>query len=62
MTKDANDSRMFDVRLVERNIRRGLLTRKEVDKFHKTLPDVKDKSESFADNPYDDGDDSDGAE
>lgn len=54
MTKDSSDSRMFDVRLVERNIRRGLLTRKEVDKFHKTLPDVKDKSESFADNPYDD--------
>ena len=58
MTKDSSDSRMFDVRLVERNIRRGLMTRKELDKHLKTLPDVKDKGEAFADNPYDDDDDS----
>lgn len=63
MSKDSSDSRMFDVRLLERNIRRGLLTRKEVDKHLKTLPDVKDKGEQFADNPYeDDLDDGDDAE
>jgi hypothetical protein len=35
--------RLFDVRAIERNIRKGLITRKDYDKHLKSLPDVTDK-------------------
>ena len=37
-------ARMIDVRLIERNVRQGLLTRKEVAKMRESLPDVASKS------------------
>jgi len=48
MTRDENapDLRLFDRRIVERNIKRGLTTRKEYDKFLKALPDAADKVRS----------------
>ncbi len=35
--------KLFDIRTVERNIRKGLITRKDVEKHVKTLEDVTDK-------------------
>jgi hypothetical protein len=46
MTRDeeaAKDSRLFDRRIVERSIRRGLITRKDYEKFLKSLNDATDK-------------------
>jgi hypothetical protein len=41
--EEAKNPRLFDVRAVERNIRKGLITRKDYEKHLKTLPDVTDK-------------------
>ena len=41
--KEVQDVRLFDARVVERNIKRGLITRKDYDKFLKSLADAKDK-------------------
>jgi hypothetical protein len=41
--KDPNDPRLFDTRTVERNIKRGLITRKDYEKYMKSLADAKDK-------------------
>lgn len=35
----------YDVRIVDRNIREGVVTKKEYDKYIKALPDVEDKGE-----------------
>jgi hypothetical protein len=46
MTRDeeaATDPRLFDRRIVERNIRRGVITRKDYEKFLKSLDDASDK-------------------
>jgi len=45
MTRDeeAPDPILFDRRIVERNIKRGLITRKDYEKFLKALDDAKDK-------------------
>jgi len=45
MTRDeeALSPSLFDRRIVERNIKRGLITRKDYEKFLKSLPDVADK-------------------
>jgi hypothetical protein len=45
MTRDeeAKDVRLFDLRTVERNIKRGLITRKEYERFLKSLADASDK-------------------
>src|SRR5688572_7023695 len=45
MSRDEDDksTRLFDTRIIERNIRKGLTTRKDYDKHLKTLPDVSDK-------------------
>jgi hypothetical protein len=48
MTKDKEpkggpDLHNYDTRIVERNIKRGLLSRKEYEKYQKSLPDSKDK-------------------
>jgi hypothetical protein len=40
---EVKDPRLFDVRTVERNIKRGLVTRKEYEKFLKSLPDAAEK-------------------
>jgi len=38
--EEAPDPRLFDRRIVERNIKRGLTTRKDYEKYLKSLPDV----------------------
>ena len=38
------DMPLLDVRMVERNIQSGAITRKEYQKFLKELPDVTDKT------------------
>lgn len=41
--KSEKDARLFDNRTIERNIKRGVITRKDYEKHLKTLPDIKDK-------------------
>ncbi len=41
--EDVKDVRLFDVRTVERNIKRGLITRKDYEKHLKSLADASDK-------------------
>jgi hypothetical protein len=40
---DPKSSRLFDKRTVDRNIKKGLITRKDFDKHLKSLDDVADK-------------------
>jgi hypothetical protein len=47
--KDAPDSRLFDARTVERNIKRGLISRKDYEKYLKSIADAKDKVKPSAD-------------
>lgn len=50
MSKEtANDSRQWDVRYLERNLKRGVVSRKDYDKYLKSLPDAKDKAIRMAD-------------
>jgi hypothetical protein len=44
--EDAPDPILFDRRIVERNIKRGLITRKDYDKFLKSLSDASGKLRS----------------
>lgn len=48
MTRDeeAPDPSLFDRRIVERNIKRGLITRKDYEKFLKSRPDASGKIRS----------------
>ena len=41
--QDSRTSRLFDRRTVERNIKKGLITRKDYEKHLKALEDVADK-------------------
>ena len=43
------ETRLYDVRNVERNIKRGIITRKDHEKWLKSLPDSKDKVGSLPD-------------
>jgi hypothetical protein len=38
--EEVKDARLFDIRTVERNIKRGLINRKEYERFLKALPDA----------------------
>ena len=49
MTKEAPDKTEFDVRIIERNVKRGLITRKDYEKHLKGLPDSESKAQSFVD-------------
>ena len=40
---EAKNLRLYDRRTIERNIKKGLITRKDYDKFLKALGDAKDK-------------------
>ena len=42
--EDLKALRLFDVRTIERNIRKGLTTRKDYDKYLKSLPDAAEKA------------------
>jgi len=46
MSKDGHDKdpRQFDTRVVERNIQKGLISRKDYDKYLKSLNDAKEKT------------------
>ena len=39
------DEKLFDVRILGKNIKEGLVTKKEYEKFIKNLPDVEEKGE-----------------
>lgn len=55
-TRDEN--RMFDVRTLERNLRKGLITHKDYEKYLAKLPDAADRSVvSKPDESRDDRDD-----
>ncbi len=41
--EEVKDARLFDLRTIERNVKRGLITRKEYERFLKSLPDVAEK-------------------
>jgi hypothetical protein len=41
--KEGHDLRNYDMRIVERSLKRGLISRKEYEKHLKSLPDSKDK-------------------
>lgn len=41
--EEVKDARLFDTRTVERNIKRGLITRKDYERFLKSLADAADK-------------------
>jgi hypothetical protein len=41
--KESADLHVYDTRLVERNMKRGLISRKDYEKYVKSLPDAKDK-------------------
>jgi hypothetical protein len=38
--EEVKDARLFDTRTIERNIKRGIITRKEYERFLKALPDA----------------------
>jgi hypothetical protein len=59
MTIKSEDPRFWDIRTVERRIRKGLMTRKDYEKHLKSLDDVAPKSApiSLADVADDDDDD-----
>jgi hypothetical protein len=38
--EEVKDPRLFDLRVVERNIKRGLVTRKEYERYLKSLADA----------------------
>jgi hypothetical protein len=52
ITKD--DSRFWDVRTVDRRVRKGLINRKDYEKHLKSLPDVADKAQPIDLNAVDD--------
>lgn len=58
-TRDAADKsyRLFDVRTIERNIKKGMTTRKDYEKHLKALADSADKVAPFEEHPDDETDD-----
>ena len=48
---DAKSARLFDRRTVERNIKKGLITRKDYEKYLKGLGDVTEKGTHGAEEP-----------
>jgi hypothetical protein len=42
--EEVKNPRLFDVRTIDRNIRKGMTTRKDYDKYLKSLPDVAEKA------------------
>lgn len=42
-----DDERFFDIRVYERYIKEGNITRKDYESYVKSLPDVKDKAETL---------------
>ena len=42
--EEGKNPRLFDVRTIDRNIRKGLTNRKDYEKYLKSLPDVAEKA------------------
>jgi predicted kinase len=59
---DAKALRLFDVRTIERNIKKGMTTRKDYDKHVKALADLADKVAPPEEHPDEDTDDDDRSE
>jgi hypothetical protein len=55
---EAKNLRLYDRRTIERNIKKGLITRKDYEKFLKALDDAKDKG-TLDEDVVDDDDDTD---
>jgi hypothetical protein len=49
--EEVKDVRLFDLRTVERNIKRGLVTRKEYERFLKSVPDASENIASVGPDP-----------
>jgi hypothetical protein len=49
--EEVKDVRLFDQRTIERNIKRGLITRKEYERFLKSLPDAAEKMAPTEESP-----------
>ncbi len=47
MTISREDPRFWDVRTIDRRVRRGQITRKDVEKHFKGLPDVADRGQTI---------------
>lgn len=47
----APEGRVYDQRLVERNIKKGAISRKDYEKHIKSLPDAKDKAANMGNLP-----------
>jgi len=63
MTITRDDPRFWDVRTLERRLRKGQITKKEYEKHVKALPDVEDKKAAIsATDSLDDVDDDDFAD
>ena len=54
---DAKAQRLFDVRTIERNIKKGLVTRKDYEKHLKALADSAEKVAPPEEHPDDETDD-----
>ena len=54
---DAKNLRLYDRRTIERNIKKGLITRKDYEKFLKSLEDAKEKGVVGEEEPDDLDDD-----
>ena len=57
MTIQREDPRFWDSRTLERRVRKGQLTKKDVDKHLKSLPDVTDKGQAPVLDAVDDDED-----
>jgi hypothetical protein len=57
--EDARNKRLFDIRTVERNIKKGLITRKDYEKYLKSLADVSAQVAPPDEGDLDDDDDDD---
>jgi len=55
MTITRDDPRFWDVRTLERRLRKGLITKKDYDKYLKTIPDAAEKQGPIDLSAADDG-------
>jgi hypothetical protein len=62
MTISREDPRFWDVRTVERRMRKGQLNRKDLDKHLKSLPDIAEKAAAVRVEDVADDDDADEAD
>lgn len=59
MSITREDPRFWDVRTMDRRVRKGHVNRKDIEKHLKSLPDVADKAAPLVIGEFDDDDDED---